>query len=489
MFLDPKPETVSDATNVEAFNPPIRYRPRVLIAEHDRETAEQIRDYLESGLRVSTTLAFDGKQALESLRNGYFSLVLTELKLPSLDAVQLIQEVKSLKSPAAVVVISSQGNVENAVAAMRSGAYDFLTKPLDMERLGGILRQALQERARQDEVIYLRENSQQPEAFRHILTRNPRMLSVLDLVPKIAQTSSTVLIEGETGTGKELIAQAIHTASLELRPGPIVAVNCAALPENLLESELFGHEKGSFTGAVAQRVGRFEQARQGTLFLDEIGEIPPAMQVKLLRVLQERQIQRVGGSETIPVDVRVITASNRSLERLVRKGVFREDLYYRVNVVRIELPPLRERPEDIPLLARHFCAKYAKPGGPAKEIAPEALQVLLGHDWPGNARELENAIERACVTCPDAVMRPEHFASDFFQQRKKQSVFQIDLNRRLPDLRKEVIEDVEARYLRKALMKTRGNIGRCAKLCGLSRRCITAKLAAYGIHREEMKAL
>ena len=236
--------------------------------------------------------------------------------------------------------------------------------------------------------------------FQEIITNNAKMFAVFDLIQRLADRTSTVLIEGETGTGKEQVARAIHEMSWS-RSGPLVAVNCAALPENLLESELFGHEKGAFTSAVGTRHGRFELANGGTLFLDEVGDIPAPMQAKLLRVLQERRFERVGGAESINVDVRVIGASNRSLARLVKEGKLREDLFYRLNVIKIDLPPLRERTEDIPLLAAHFAAKYAMPGQPAKQIDAEAMQVLLSYDWPGNIRELENAIERACVTSGD----------------------------------------------------------------------------------------
>src|SRR5262249_27593299 len=247
--------------------------------------------------------------------------------------------------------------------------------------------------------------------FQNILSKNPQMHAAFDLISKVAQTSTTVLIEGETGTGKEQVARAIHQAS-HVRKGPMVAVNCAALPENLLESELFGHEKGAFTSAVQRRVGRFELANGGTIFLDEVGDVPAAMQAKLLRVLQERRFERVGGTESIEVDVRVIAATNRSLLQMVQAGKFRDDLYYRLNVVKISLPPLRERPEDIPLLATHFAQKYSHKGEPPKQIAPEAMEVLLNHRWPGNIRELENAIERGVVTSTDSILRPENLPPD-----------------------------------------------------------------------------
>src|SRR5262249_22910880 len=247
--------------------------------------------------------------------------------------------------------------------------------------------------------------------FHSILSKNPHMHAVFELISNVAQSNATVLIEGETGTGKEQVARAIHQSSTN-REGPLVAVNCAALPETLLESELFGHEKGAFTSAVGQRRGRFELANGGTLFLDEVGDVPATMQAKLLRVLQERRFERVGGTESIEVDVRVIAATNRSLPRLVRQGTCRDDLFYRLNVVKIDLPPLRDRPEDIPLLATHFAQKYARPGEAPKQLSPGAMEVLLNYSWPGNIRELENAIERACVTSRDNIIQVENLPTE-----------------------------------------------------------------------------
>ena len=297
-----------------------------------------------------------------------------------------------------------------------------------------------------------------------------------------------MLIEGETGTGKEQVARAIHQAS-NSRTGPLIAVNCAALPETLLESELFGHEKGAFTSAVGQRRGRFELADGGTIFLDEVGDVPATMQAKLLRVLQERRFERVGGTETIEVDVRVIAATNRSLQKLVKQGKFREDLYYRLNVVKIDLPPLRDRPEDIPFLATHFAEKYARPGEAPKPISPRPWKRSLSYRWPGNIRELENAIERACVTSRDNVIQVENLPPELLSPPVAKLPFHIDLDRPLPDLLREAVVNIEQQYLRKALKKTRGNVGRCARICGLSRRSVTAKIAEYKLDKSAFKEI
>jgi transcriptional regulator with GAF, ATPase, and Fis domain len=295
-----------------------------------------------------------------------------------------------------------------------------------------------------------------------------------------------VLIEGETGTGKEQIARAIHQAS-EKRSGPLVAVNCAALPETLLESELFGHEKGAFTSAVGQRRGRFELANHGTIFLDEVGDVPPAMQAKLLRVLQERCFERVGGTESICVDVRIIAATNRSLQRMVKHGTFREDLYYRLNVIKIDLPPLRDRIEDIPLLATHFIEQLTRPGDKPKQLSPQTTEILLNYRWPGNIRELENAVERALVTAQDDVIRPENLPPHLLTPVLEKYPFKVTLEQPLPALVNEALVAIERQYIRKALQKSHGNVGRCAKICGLSRRSITSKIAEYGIDKGMFK--
>jgi DNA-binding NtrC family response regulator len=314
------------------------------------------------------------------------------------------------------------------------------------------------------------------------------MHELFEVVAQIADTTSTVLIRGETGTGKEQIARAIHQASAAHRSGQFMALNCGAFNENLLESELFGHEKGSYTGADKKRIGRFELAHQGTLFLDEIGDVPMSMQIKLLRVLQERRFERVGGSEPIDIDVRVIAATHQDMEKLVKDGKFREDLYYRLNVVRIDVPPLRDRPEDIPVLVAHFCQKYGRPGQPPPAVSPEAMDVLLKCAWPGNVRQLENAIERAAVTARDGVILPKNLPGDVGRRTDgKPHPFQVDLNRPLPDQLAEITAEFEKRYLRRALKKTRGHVGKCAEISGLSRRSITDKIAHYDIKKEDYK--
>ncbi len=345
---------------------------RILVVEDLDDARTSMQEMLKLALKAPVDVAADGAQGLQMLLERPYSVVITDLRMPRLDGMRLIEEVQARHIPVTVIVTTGHGSVNQAVQAMRLGAYDFLTKPADPQHLVLLVQRALRERNLLDEVVALRARLQGAHSFQNVLSKNPRMLEIFELIGHMAATTTTVLIEGETGTGKEQIARAIHRASAAQRPGPLVAVSCAALPETLLESELFGHEKGSFTGATVQRIGRFEQANHGTLFLDEIGDVPASMQVKLLRVLQDRKFERVGGTETIDVDVRVIAATNRSLEGLVKDGKFREDLFYRLNVIRIDLPPLRDRPEDIPLLADHFAQKYARTGLPNVQIAPEA---------------------------------------------------------------------------------------------------------------------
>jgi DNA-binding NtrC family response regulator len=460
---------------------------RVLIAEDSAQTREQLRSLLEADGAYQVDTTGDGKSALEALTSQHYSFFLTDLRMPRLDGMHLVDEVQKRHLPVTVIVMTGYGSIDQAVKAIRLGAYDFLAKPVDIDHLRLVLDRATRERGLQDEVAQLRERLQHQYAFQNILSKSPTMHAVFELIQSLATTTTTVLIEGETGSGKEQVARAIHEASTGTRPGKLVAVNCAAVPENLLESELFGHEKGSFTGAVAQRIGRFEQAEGGTLFLDEVGDIPATMQIKLLRVLQERKIERVGGAESIDVDVRVIAATNRSLTRLVQEDKFREDLYFRLNVVKIDLPALRQRPEDIPLLATHFAAKYARPGESARPISPAAMQRLLQHPWPGNIRELENAIERACVTGRGPAIEPEDLPLEVFKPLGISPGRKVDISRPLPEFLREVTMEFEKEYLVQALEKSQGNVARCARNSGLSRRSVSAKLTQYAIDKDKFK--
>jgi DNA-binding NtrC family response regulator len=468
-----------------AATPPNQMQ-RLLVADDLEDTRISLQQLLHLSTGLDVDMAEDGQKALQLLEQRPYSILVTDLRMPKLNGLKLMEAIIERKLPVSVIVTTGHGGVDDAVQAMRMGAYDFITKGTNPQHLVLMVQRVLKERALQDEVAALRQQVHGRNSFQNVLSKSSRMLDVFDLVSQVADSNSTVLILGETGSGKEQIARAIHQGSTR-KEAAFVAVNCGALNENLLESELFGHEKGSFTGAAGMRKGRFEVANGGTLFLDEIGDVPMSMQVRLLRVLQERRFERVGGTEPVDVDVRVIAATHRDLDQLIREGKFRDDLYYRLNVIRIELPPLRDRPEDIRLLAAHFCEKFSRPGHPPAEISPEAMEVLLRCPWPGNVRQLENAIERACVTTRDNVIRPANLPSDVSRRSDVKHPFQVDLARTLPEQLTELTTAFEERYLRKALRKTRGHVGKCAKLSGLSRRSVTDKIAHYKIDKTTFK--
>jgi two-component system response regulator HydG len=383
--------------------------PHVLLVDDDEILLRRLQNLLvRAGFEVSS--ATDGLHALGEVRHRLPDIVVTDVRMPGIDGVELLHRTKALDPNIAVVVMTAFGTVGDAVRAMRGGAEHYVTKPVDLDELSLVLERVMQARALRAETNLLRARVRNEHRFENLLGTSAPMQSLVKTILQVAPSRATVLITGESGTGKERVAQAIHEASPR-KDGPFVKLHCAALAETLLESELFGHEKGAFTGANTRREGRFKMAHGGTLFLDEISEISPAIQVKLLRVLQEREFERVGGNETLKVDVRIIAATNRDLANLVRDGRFREDLYYRLNVVSLRLPPLRARREDIPMLANHFLARFAREAGRTIEgFAAEAMSALSQHNWPGNVRELENAVERAVVMTPGSHVGREHLS-------------------------------------------------------------------------------
>ena len=460
---------------------------KVLLVDDDSYSTTQLKKLLETD-ELSVDAVSNGQEALTALAATDYSVLITDLRMPGMGGMDLIREVAQRRVLVTTIVTTSFGSIERVVEAMRLGAYDFLTKPIDPTQLKIVMDRALIKRSLQDEVLQLRQQLKENYSFHNIISKNPEMHRIFQLIRHIGGTKSTVLIEGETGTGKELIAKAVHYSS-EDRQGNLVAINCAALPESLLESELFGHERGAFTSADARRKGRFELADKGTIFLDEIGDISPAMQAKLLRVLQEKRFERVGGHESIDVDIRVVAATNKSLEKEVKEGKFREDLFYRLNVIKIDVPPLRERPEDIPLLITHFLNKYARPNEQAKKVSPEAMDRLLGYRWPGNIRQLENAIERAAVTTVGDTINVDNLPSQVIgSMAADQPKFEVDLKQPLPFYLQQATEQIERQYILKALEKSRGNVGRCAELCGLSRRSVSGKISQYGIDKFPFKS-
>ncbi len=365
---------------------------RILVVDDTPLIREHLRVFLElDGFEVET--AENGQSALVALRDRLFHLTITDLRMPDMNGLELLAAVRSERLPLGVLVLTGHGDTKVALDAMKAGADDFVTKPYEPDHLRYVVQRILERRRLIDELEQLRKQMRQDYGFHNMVSKSQKMWRIFDLIQQVGPLGSTVLIHGDTGTGKELVAQAIHAAD-NRRKGPFIALNCAVLHDGLLESELFGHEKGSFTGADRRKKGRFEMADGGTIFLDEVGDVSPAMQSKLLRVLQSGTFERVGGGETIKVDVRILAASNKRLEDEVKAGRFRSDLFYRLNVIRIDLPALRERPEDIPLLAMHFLEKFTRMiTPPVTEIDTEAMHALLEHTWPGHVRELENAIK------------------------------------------------------------------------------------------------
>ncbi len=458
---------------------------RILVVDDNEEICQQLSQFLASPER-RIKVAHDGTTALEWLIERNFSVVLTDLCLPGIDGLDLIREIRRRDLPATVIVMTGHASIDSAVEAMKLGAYDYLVKPVDEIRLEILVQKALEDRKLQDEVRSLRQGLHQRYSYHNLFGKSPRMREVFARVARVSASNCTVLITGETGTGKELVAQAIHYNDTTRR-GPLIAVNCAALPEPLLESEFFGHEKGAFTGADREKKGRFEQAEGGTLLLDEIGSLPMGMQAKLLRVLQDGTFERVGGNEVIQTDARILAATNIDLAEAVAAGRFREDLYYRLNVVSIELPPLRERIEDLPLLIDHFLNRLRERRFPSKTIARETLSRLACYEWPGNVRELEHVVEQMVVTTPGPSIEPENLPPQIVSTREEPFTLDFDLQRPLQAITDELTERIERAYLERVLERYRGRIDRCAEHCGLSRRSISEKLRRYRIDKAEFK--
>ncbi len=424
----------------------------------------------------SVTTAGSGMEALRKLKDKYFRLVITDMRMPEVSGLDLLRKVRNLAPQTPVILLTAYGTIQNAVDAMRHGAYDYLLKPFSSESLENVVRRALDSAPPKNEKV-----------SHEIITQDRRFSRTLEQAHQAASSTATVLIEAESGTGKELLARMIHLRSLRCS-GPFVAVNCAALPENLLESELFGFEKGAFTGANASKPGKFELANGGTLLLDEIGEMAPILQAKLLRVLQEKEVDRIGGNDPVEIDVRVIATTNRNLQSLVRNGGFREDLYYRLNVVRLSIPPLRERREDIPLLADFFCKRYAKDSGRQDvRLSAEALAKLMQHDWPGNVRELENAIQRAITLCAGSPIRPEDL---LLVEARNPNIGrpQGSPSSELGFSAGVTMREMERQLICRTLEDTGGNRTRAAKCLGISLRTLRNKLNEFGLQDRQAKS-
>ena len=439
---------------------------RILIVDDEELVRESLSGWLEKdGYTVGT--APDGALAITRLEREPWSILLVDLKMPGIDGLQVIDRARALQPATTAVIMTAFATVESAVSAMKLGAYDYLVKPFDPEELSLMIQKIVRQNELIQENETLRRALRRDCRFRDLISKNAGMQSVFDLTQTAARSQSTILIFGESGTGKELLARAIHAESPR-HAGPFVAISCAALTETLLESELFGHEKGAFTGASTRRRGAFETAHGGTLFLDEIGDIGPKLQVDLLRVLEARTFCRVGGNDPIAVDVRVIAATNRNLEKAVADGAFRDDLFYRLNVIPITLPPLRERPEDIPLLVEHFVERMsAELGRKVDGVSREAMAMLLDHQFPGNVRELRNIVERAMVCGPGPVLQPADF-------RLPGAVAP-------PPMLNASLEEVERRHIASILEQTDGNISQAARVLAIDRATLYSKIRKYGL--------
>ena len=450
---------------------------RILVVDDERS----MREFLEIFFRregYDVTTADNVESALVAVDADDFDLIITDLQMPERSGLDLLYEVREVSPETPVIMITAFATTENAIAAMKQGAYDYITKPFKVDEIRVVVEKALEKKTLTRENRRLKTELRSQARSRSLVGTGPAMQRIYDLVAQVAATKSNVLISGESGTGKELVARAIHEQS-DRAERPFVAVNCAAIPENLLESELFGHVKGAFTGAVQNKAGLFETADQGTLFLDEVGELSPTLQVKLLRVIQDKCIRRVGGTGDRRVDVRLLAATNRELEQEVSEGRFREDLYYRLNVIQIGLPPLRERPEDVPLLVHHFLEKYsAELGKRIRGIADEALECLLGYAFPGNVRELENVIERAVALSRSDVIEREALSPAVLKPPA------LSTESRIPadgaDLER-MLASYERGLLMEALQRTGGVKKRAAQLLGVSFRSFRYRLEKLGL--------
>ncbi|HVO19742.1 MAG TPA: sigma-54 dependent transcriptional regulator [Anaeromyxobacter sp.] len=446
-------------------------RTRILVVDDEEIVRESLGGWLEKdGYSVAT--APGGAAALDRVRAEPWSIAIVDLKMPGVDGMQVLEQAKKAQPDLAVVIMTAYATVDTAVAAMKLGAYDYLVKPFDPEELSLMMQKIVSQQALVRENAVLRRALKQEYRFRDLVSKSPAMQAIFELARTASRANSTILVLGESGSGKEVLARAIHQESPRAQ-GPFVAVSCAALTESLLESELFGHEKGAFTGAFARRKGKFEAADGGTLFLDEVGDVTPKLQLDLLRVLEERRFHRLGGNSPVDVDVRIVAATNRDLKKAVQDGRFREDLYYRLNVIPIAIPPLRQRREDIPLLVDAILERLAaEMKKPLDGVSTEAMSALMGHDWPGNVRELRNVLERGAVVCTSAIIQ----LSD------------LGLPGRAEPPAAEPspmvsLEEVERRHVVAVLTHTGGNVSQSARILGIDRVTLYNKIKKWGLRR------
>lgn len=450
-------------------------KPKILVVDDERSHRQMIEAVLSAeGYEIAQ--ADNGQAAIDAVEEKFYDLVIMDIRMPELGGIEALKKIKTISPGIPIILMTAYASVGTAVDALKSGASDYLTKPLDIEELKILVAKTMRFHQLEEENIYLKERLNDRFDFSSIIGRSPAMNKLFETMALVAPSEATVLIVGESGTGKELIANAIHQNSPR-RDRPFIKVNCAALPETLLESELFGHEKGSFTGAIARKQGRFQLAHKSSIFLDEIAEMAPTTQAKILRVLQEREFEPLGGIHTIKVDTRVIAATNKQLDEEIKAGRFREDLYYRLNVVSLEVPPLRERGDDVALLTDFFLKKYTEKNNKLiKGFTPRAMDILMRHEWPGNVRELENIVERAVIMARGEMITPMEFPENLkeLDLELKEARINIAAGRSLKEVEKEMIL--------RTLDETGGNRTHAADILGISRRTLQLKLKEYGIN-------
>ena len=454
---------------------------KILVAD-DEQSMREFLDIMLKKEEYKVSLASNGEEVVKLIDNDLFDLVLLDIRMPKLDGISALKKIKAIAPETIVIMITAYASADTAIKAMKEGAYDYITKPFKIEEIKLIIKNALEKKNLQKENILLKQVVRDRYHFGNIIGQSPKMVVLYDLLEKVSPTKTNILITGESGTGKELVAKAIHYNSPR-KEKPFVTLNCGAIPESLIESELFGHMKGAFTDAIATKKGLFEVADEGTIFLDEISELPLLMQVKLLRVLQDKEFKRVGGTEDIRVDVRIISATNINLEEGVKEKRFREDLFYRLNVIQIKLPPLRDRKEDVQILANHFLKKYSEElNKNIAKISPEALPILLNYEYPGNVRELQNIIERAVALESNQELTAHNLSSYLNEQPLlRKGPIDIEIPNEGIDLEK-MVEDLERTLLLKALDKTKGIKKKAAELLHINFRSMRYRLEKYGLN-------
>jgi DNA-binding NtrC family response regulator len=461
-------------------------KPAILVIDDEPATLK----VMEANLRregYAVSLAADGQAGLLYVATQNFDVIIVDYMMPNLDGIALIEKVRTMGLDVPIIIITAYGSIEHAVKAMQLGAAHYLCKPINYSELMMVLKRTLEQNLLKREVARLRQELSERHGFSNIIGKSPAMQKIYDLIADVAKTDATVLIQGETGTGKELIAKAIHYNSSRTG-GPFIGLSCAAIPDTLLESELFGYERGAFTGALRTRQGRFELAESGTLFLDEIGDMPLQTQAKLLRVLQEREFERIGGNETVRVDVRLVSATNRDLRKAIQQGTFREDLFYRLNVVPITLPPLRERLEDLPLLAFHFLRMYAERFNKTIEsIEPDAIQLLAHQRWQGNVRELENVIERAVIIEKGDVLGKETITHCLLPEDRGSFQFLVYDGIPFGKAKQDLLDHFEKKYISRLLEKHKGNITNAAHDAELDYKNFFEKMKRHGLSKWDFK--